>query len=855
MPYRKTIRELEKELHTNSVNGLSEKEAQKRLLENGENELLQKHTDSIWKLFVNQFKDPMVIILIFGAFLSAFLKEYIDASIILAVILMNALIGLFQEYKAEKAIDALKELSSPKAYVIRDGYIKEIDSKELVVGDVVELETGSYIPADIRLLSSKSLKVEESALTGESEAQEKDALEEYDKEILIADQKNMVFMSTFVTYGKARGIVVRCGMDTEVGKIAKMLEKTEDESTPLQKRLAHLSKVLGIISIVICMSMFSVSVLQKRDILDMLLLSISLAVAAIPEGLPAVVTIVLALGVQIMSKNKAIIRKLHAVETLGSVSVICSDKTGTLTQNTRHVESSFADGKLGQYNEELLRGFALCNDARKQGEEILGEATESALLQFSEDKGMHKADEDLSYIRVNEIPFDSIRKRMTTLHQHKQTYIAYTKGALEKVLPLCTHVFVDNRMVYLSEYEKRKILEASRSVSENAQRVLALARKVVQHPVCDHVEEGMCFIGFAGLIDPPRKEVKQAIQVCHDAGIKVVMITGDHPLTAYAIAKQLGIAKEKTEVLSGSELDKIKDVDLQEEISNYRVFARVTPQHKVRLVSAYKKQGEVVSMSGDGVNDAPALKQADIGIAMGKGSDVCKEAGDMVLADDNFATIVKAIEAGRSIYLNIQKAILYLLSCNLGEIMALSLGLICMPHVVSTLSAIQILWVNMVTDAFPALALGVDPKDAYLMKEKPRDAKESLFAHGGWIFTVLNGMFIGTITLVAFRYGLQSSGAKAQTMAFMVLSLSQLFHSLNLRSRTHSIFKVGVLKNKWLILTVLFGCILQIAVCEIPIFHTLLKTVSLNLMEWGIVFGLSMSVIVINEASKWFAKE
>ena len=391
MPYRKTIRELEKELHTNSVNGLSEKEAQKRLLENGENELLQKHTDSIWKLFVNQFKDPMVIILIFGAFLSAFLKEYIDASIILAVILMNALIGLFQEYKAEKAIDALKELSSPKAYVIRDGYIKEIDSKELVVGDVVELETGSYIPADIRLFSSKSLKVEESALTGESEAQEKDALEEYDKEILIADQKNMVFMSTFVTYGKARGIVVRCGMDTEVGKIAKMLEKTEDESTPLQKRLAHLSKVLGIISIVICMSMFSVSVLQKRDILDMLLLSISLAVAAIPEGLPAVVTIVLALGVQIMSKNKAIIRKLHAVETLGSVSVICSDKTGTLTQNKMHVESSFADGKLGQYNEELLRGFALCNDARKQGEEILGEATESALLQFSEDKGMHKS--------------------------------------------------------------------------------------------------------------------------------------------------------------------------------------------------------------------------------------------------------------------------------------------------------------------------------------------------------------------------------------------------------------------------------------------------------------------------------
>ncbi len=557
-----------------------------------------------------------------------------------------------------------------------------------------------------------------------------------------------------------------------------------------------------------------------------------------------------------MSKQNAIVRKLHAVETLGSVSVICSDKTGTLTQNKMHVVSSYANGMLQEVNEELLKGMVLCNDASISQNEVLGEPTETALLCFGEKQGFHKKDLDMKYVRVNEIPFDSNRKRMTTIHQHEREVVAYTKGALEKILAMCTSVWQDGKAVRMSNYEKQRILEASRQVSEDAQRVLALARKTLKSPYEDDVENKMCFIGFVGLMDPPREEVKDAIARCYKAGIRVAMITGDHPLTALAIARRLGIAKQETEVITGNQLDAMSDEELCASVKGYRVFARVTPQHKVRIVQAFKQNDMVVAMGGDGVNDAPSLKQADIGIAMGQGgTDVCKQASDMILADDNFATIVKAVEEGRGIYENIQKAILYLLSCNLGEIMSLFLAIICMPHVVSTLSAIQILWVNLITDAFPALALGVDPMEWDIMEQQPRNAKESLFAHGGWMFTILNGMFIGTITLVAFRYGLNSSPAKAQTMAFMVLSLSQLFHALNLRSRTHSIFVVGLFKNKWLILTFLFSTALQIAVCQLPIFNFILKTVPLDMMSWGLVFGLSASVILINEASKWFAKD
>lgn len=856
MPYRTSIYKVLAQLKVDENVGLEDVDVKQRQLEYGKNELVKQRKNTVLHMFLEQFQDPMVIILIVGAIVSIFLKEFIDATIILFVIIMNAIIGVIQEFKAEKAIEALEKLSSPKAYVIRNGYLKEIDSSQLVPGDILELEAGRYIPADIRLLSSSSLKVEESTLTGESEAVEKNALALYEDEISISDQKNMVFMSTYVTYGKAKGIVVRTGMKTEVGRIAQMLDETKEDMTPLQQRLAHLSKLLGIISVSVCIAMFLVAIFQGRNLFDMLLLSISLAVAAIPEGLPAVVTIVLALGVQVMSKNNAIVRKLHAVETLGSVSVICSDKTGTLTQNKMHVLHSYGNHTFDQPSEDLLRGFALCNDASYHDGVLMGEATETALLEFSREHEVHKDKCDLTYVRVNEIPFDSNRKCMTTVHQKNQEYIVYTKGAMEKILSMCTSVMIDYHSIPLTEYERKRILEAMKKMSLQALRVLGLATKKIKDPYSGNLETEMTFVGCVGLMDPPRVEVKESIKLCHKAGIRVIMITGDHPLTAFAIAKQLHIAKQENQVLTGQQLDEMKEDELFQNIGKYRVFARVTPQHKVQIVNAYKKHKLVVAMSGDGVNDAPSLKNADIGIAMGKnGTDVCKQASDMILADDNFATIVKAVEEGRNIYLNIQKSVLYLLSCNLGEIMSLFLAIVLMPNVVSTLSAIQILWVNLVTDAFPALALGVDPKDQFIMQEKPRSSKESLFAHGGMMFTVLNGLLIGTITLVAFRYGLDSSPQKAQTMAFMVLSISQLFHALNLRSRTHSIFTVGVFKNKWLILTLVFGIVLQIMVTQIPFFHMILKTVSLDLLSWGIVIGLSFSVIIVNEASKWIAKE
>lgn len=856
MSYRKNAYDVLKELKVDPNKGLSKQEAVERRRRQGANELIKQKKKSIIGLFLEQFQDPMVVILIVGAVVSFFLKEYIDASIILFVIVMNAIIGVIQEFKAEKAIDALEKLSSPKAFVVRGGYIKEIDSSQLVIGDIVDLEVGRYIPADLRLIASRDLKVEESTLTGESEPVEKDATLVYHEEMSIADQRNMVFMSTYVTYGKARGVVVRTGMDSEVGKIATMLSEAKEEMTPLQIRLAHLSKVLGIICLTVCIAMFVVALIQGRNLFDMLLLSISLAVAAIPEGLPAVVTIVLAMGVQVMSKNNAIVRKLHAVETLGSVSVICSDKTGTLTQNKMHVVSCYCEGMFDVPSKELLQGFTLCNNANLQKGEVLGEPTETALVEYALQQGIDKNNLELKYVRLNEIPFDSERKKMTTIHQHNSSYYAYTKGALERVLEVCTHVQIGTQIIKLSTYEKNRILEASRKMSSSALRVLALAYRKVNDPYQSNMEAQMTFVGLVGLIDPPRNEVKEAIHTCHQAGIDVAMITGDHPLTAFAIAKQLDIAKSEQQVLTGKDLDEMSDEQLAAQIDHIRVFARVTPQHKVRIVSAFKKKDKVVAMSGDGVNDAPSLKNADIGIAMGKGgTDVCKQASDMILADDNFATIVKAVEEGRNIYLNIQKAVLYLLSCNLGEIMSLFLAILLMPNVVSTLSAIQILWVNLITDAFPALALGVDPKDQYIMQEKPRDAKESLFAHGGMVFTILNGMLIGTITLVAFRYGLDTSEQMAQTMAFMVLSISQLFHALNLRSRTHSILDVGLCKNKWLILTIIFSILLQVLVSELPIFQVLLKTVALEPFSWLIVFGLSFSVILVNEISKWIAKE
>lgn len=855
MPYRKSVEALLKQYKVNEKNGLSEYEAKIRLDKFGRNELEKAKKKSGIELFMNQFLDPMVIILMIGAGISLLLKEYIDSSIIGSVIIINATIGVFQEKKAEKAIEALEKLSGFKAKVIREGFISEIDSKNIVLGDIVVLETGNYIPADIRLIETFDLKVEESTLTGESETITKDATVVFNEEEPLHIRKNMVFMACFVSSGKAKGIVTATGMQSEVGKVAYMLKEEKEDKTPLQKRLAKLSFILGIGSVLVCFIMFTLSLWQGRNILDVLLLAISLAVAAIPEGLPAVVTIVLALGVQRMSKKDVIVRKLHAVETLGSVSVICSDKTGTLTQNKMKVVDTYSD-EIGNYtNEKMFKALALCNTVSIQQQIFWGEATEVEFVRYAQENGFHKENLEKNAKRIKELAFDSTRKMMSTLYEEKNHYISYTKGALESVLPRCTHIFLKNKKVALTKTHIEKIIQASDEMSEQALRVLAIAYKDISN-ITMFNEENLIFIGLIGMMDMPRENVKESIHICCKAGIQVNMITGDNAKTAYAIAKQLNIACDLSQVIEGKDIDLMSDYDFKRAIQHYRVFARVTPAHKVKIVKALKENGKVVAMSGDGVNDAPSLKSADIGIAMGKsGSDVSKQASDMILADDNFNSIVHAIAEGRNIYLNIQKAILYLLSCNLGEIMSLFMVTVCMPNVISALHAVQILWVNLVTDAFPALALGVDPKDKYIMLEKPRPLKESLFANGGASFTILNGMLIGTMTIVAFRFGLDNNEKTAQTMAFMVLSMSQLFHALNLTSRTHSIFEVGLFKNKWLILTILFGITLQICVTILPIFHVILKTVPLNIYEWIVVFFSSSVIIIINELSKFFSKE
>lgn len=846
----KNTYEVLRDCKVNVGSGLSAYEANQRLLKDGPNELLEKKKASCFQLFVSQLMEPMVLILIIAAILSMMMKEFMDVIMIIIVVICNAIIGVIQEYKAEKAMEALKQLTRPKAIVKRDGILHEVEARELVIGDIVYLEAGNRVPADLRLIESRNLKVEESLLTGESEPVEKFYDWYSEKEVSIQEQKNMAFMSTFVTYGNAIGVVVACGMNSEVGKVAKILTDTKEEKTPLQKRLAQLSKILGIGAIVICILMFLIGLIREANVLDMLMLSISLAVAAIPEGLPAVVTIVLALGMQRMSKHHAIIRKLHAVETLGSVSVICSDKTGTLTQNKMKVEQVYCNSLMNEPSKNLLLGFALCNEVHIQDDSLIGEPTETALVQYALQYGYQK-DELLSqYIKINEISFDSVRKMMTTQYRYGKETIAFTKGAVEKLIERSTKIEIDGIIQSFTSSKRDQVLSVARKMSEQAYRTIAIAMKKGN----SNLEEDLIFIGLVGMIDPPRQEAKEAIEICHKAGISVRMITGDHPLTALAIARKLNIAKQENEVCTGSMLEDMDDEELMKKLKNYHVFARVTPSHKVRIVELLQKQGEVVAMSGDGVNDAPSVKKADIGIAMGKGSDVCKQASDLILSDDNFSLIVRAVEEGRTIYANIRKAVLYLLSCNLGEIVALFLSVLLMPKGISVLCAIQILWVNMVTDALPALALGVDPMDRFVMEDQPRSVKESLFAHGGGWFTVLNGLLIGTMTLVAFRYGMNRSLMCAQTMAFMVLSISQLFHALNLTSFTHSMFEVGLGKNRWLLFTVVFGVLLQVLVVILPPFRALLKTVLLMGDEWVVVMMASSIIIVVNEISKWIAK-
>ena len=868
MWYKKSKNEILKELDVDEKNGLSSNEALRRLEKYGKNKLVTKKKKTLFKQFLSQLKDVMIYILIIAAIISAFLGEISDALIILLVIIINAVIGVIQESKAEKALDALKELSTPKALVKRDGSLKEILSEDIVPGDIVIIDAGRYIPGDLRLIDTANLKIEESAFTGESVPSEKDASFLPDKEIPIGDQNNMAFMSTLATYGRGVGVVVGTGMNTEIGKIAKMIEQEENDETPLQKKLSELGKILGFLAIGICILIFIISFFQGRDLLEMFLTSISLAVAAIPEGLPAIVAIVLALGVQRMVKKNAIIRKLPAVETLGSVSIICSDKTGTLTQNKMTVttvytnDSYIKESKFNLNDKEsklLVDCMVLCNDATYSEKSQTGDPTEIALLESPFKLNILKEKLEKEFKRIDEIPFDSDRKLMTTVNlvDDKKARV-FTKGALDSILSICNKISINGKLLDFTKEYKAKVLENSNIMSDKALRVLAFAYKDIskENIVLDSLEKDLVFIGMVGMIDPPRLEVKDSIKLCKSAGITPVMITGDHKNTAFAIANELGIAEDISQAITGHEIDKFKEEEFNEKIINYRVFARVSPEHKVKIVKAFKSHGNIVSMTGDGVNDAPSLKAADIGVAMGiTGTDVSKGASDMILTDDNFSTIVSAVEEGRKIYLNIKKSIVFLLSCNLGEILTLFTAILLNWN--SPLQPIHILWVNLITDSFPALALGVDKTKEDVMNNPPRNPKESIFVKSDKIQLIINGVLIGGITLFAFKLGERlyaDSLIHAQTMAFVVLSVSQLFLSLSLRSNTKSAFSLGLFSNKYLVYSILLGIFLQVIIISISFIANIFKVTPLLLYDWIVVILVSLIPFAINEILKLFRK-
>ncbi|WP_415349533.1 calcium-transporting P-type ATPase, PMR1-type [Clostridium perfringens] len=868
MWYKKSKNEILQELDVDEKNGLSSTEALRRLEKYGKNKLETKKKKTLFKQFLSQLKDVMIYILIIAAIISAFLGEISDALIILLVIIINAVIGVIQESKAEKALDALKELSTPKALVKRDGSLKEILSEDIVPGDIVIIDAGRSIPGDLRLIDTANLKIEESAFTGESVPSEKDASFLPDKEIPIGDQNNMAFMSTLATYGRGVGVVVGTGMNTEIGKIAKMIEQEENDETPLQKKLSELGKILGFLAVGICILIFIISFFQGRDLLEMFLTSISLAVAAIPEGLPAIVAIVLALGVQRMVKKNAIIRKLPAVETLGSVSIICSDKTGTLTQNKMTVTTVYTNDsyiKESEFNlndnesKLLVDCMVLCNDATYSEKSQTGDPTEIALLESPFKLNILKEKLEKEFKRIDEIPFDSDRKLMTTVNlvDDKKARV-FTKGALDSILSICNKISVNGKLLDFSKEYKAKVLENSNIMSDKALRVLAFAYKDIskENTVLDSLEKDLVFIGMVGMIDPPRLEVKDSIKLCKSAGITPVMITGDHKNTAFAIANELGIAEDISQAITGHEIDRFKEEEFNEKIINYRVFARVSPEHKVKIVKAFKSHGNIVSMTGDGVNDAPSLKAADIGVAMGiTGTDVSKGASDMILTDDNFSTIVSAVEEGRKIYLNIKKSIVFLLSCNLGEILTLFTAILLNWN--SPLQPIHILWVNLITDSFPALALGVDKTKEDVMNNPPRNPKESIFIKSDKIQLIINGVLIGGITLFAFKLGERlyaDSLIHAQTMAFVVLSVSQLFLSLSLRSNTKSAFSLGIFSNKYLVYSILLGIFLQVIIISISFIANIFKVTPLLLYDWIVVILVSLIPFAINEILKLFRK-
>ena len=868
-----------KELNVNSKTGLSTEEAKNRLEKYGLNKLKGKPKKSLLQLFLAQLKDVLIYVLIGAAVINiiAHGTEGIpDALIILTVVLINALVGVIQESKAEKALEALQQMTAPKSLVRRNGEVIEINSEELVPGDILIIDAGRYIPADVRLIESANLQIQESSLTGESVPSEKNAdFITSDEKISVGDKENMAFMSTIAIYGRGEGVVVATAMDTEIGKIAKILDEDENMLTPLQIKLEELGKTLGYGALAICGIIFIVGMLQGRQVVEMFMTSISLAVAAIPEGLVAIVAIVLSLGVKSMSRKNAIVRKLPAVETLGAVNIICSDKTGTLTQNKMTVVKTYTLNNLKDISDErnqkanvdeteLIRSFVLCSDASIDGGQDIGDPTEVALVVLGDKFNLEKNTLNTEYKRVGENPFDSDRKLMSTLNEEGNKFRVHTKGAIDNILMRSNRILVNGEILPITDEAKAKILKVAENMSDDALRVLGVAFKDVDTEIApEEMEKDLVVVGIVGMIDPPRIEVKGSIEEAKRAGITPIMITGDHKNTAVAIAKELGIATDISQSLTGSEIDSIPDEKFAKEINNYRVFARVSPEHKVKIVRAFKKQGNIVSMTGDGVNDAPSLKSADIGVAMGiTGTDVSKGASDMILTDDNFTTIVHAIEEGRNIYNNIKKTIMFLLSCNLGEVLCVFFATVfgwAMPLVPT-----QLLWVNLITDTLPAISLGMDPGDKDVMNRKPRDPKESFFAEGAGMRAIVGGVLIGILTLVAFYLGIIHSGdvpikeAKdgteivtyGRTMAFIVLTFSQLFYSLSMRNSKKTIFEVGFFGNMFLIVSIIISIILQVLLISIPPIAEMFKVTALDPSHWGMVIGLSLIPFAINEIIK-----
>ena len=876
MYYNQTKEHVLNEVKSNEKTGLSSDEARDRLERDGKNELVSVKNKSIIRLFFEQLNDVLIYVLLGAAILTLIASEYADTIIIVLVVLINAAIGVFQEHKAEKAVEALKNMSTPKALVKRDGAVIEIDSKEVCVGDIVILDAGRFVPADIRLIESSNLQIEESALTGESVASEKDAFwVSTDEKTPLGDQINMAFQSTLVTYGRGVGVVISTGMKTEMGKIASILQETTNELTPLQKRLEELGKVLGIIALTVCVIIFGLGLIQGNDPMEMFVTAISLAVAAIPEGLAAIVAIVLALGVTRMSKKNAIVKKLPAVETLGSVNVICSDKTGTLTQNKMTVTTFYTYGKKRQsVSDDLLsddeklmqQAFILSSDASIKDNQPIGDPTEVALVELGKAYQMEKETLEQQMPRVAEYPFDSTRKRMSTIVEINDRYHVYTKGAVDQLLSICDFVLSNGKKIELTKAIKDEVLEMTLSLSNEALRVLGVAYKESNQILSnEEMEQHLVFIGLVGMIDPPRLEVKDSIKLAKQAGIKVVMITGDHKNTAFAIAKELGIAESLEQCMTGQEFDLLTEEERVQKVNQLSVFARVSPNNKVEIVKAFKANDNIVSMTGDGVNDAPSLKSADIGVAMGiTGTDVSKGASDMILTDDNFSTIVEAIEEGRNIYNNIKKAVIFLLSCNLGEIVAIFLAVLLGWPV--PLLATQILWINLITDTLPAISLGIDPGDKGVMLEKPRSKKESFFAHGATSRAVTGGLLIGLTTLLAFVIGLLEQGVTfanissvshgdeafiyASTMAFVVLAVSQLFYSFTMRNEKKSILAVGIFSNTKLVGSLVIGVLLQLIVIGVPFLQNAFGVTMLEFADFIYVFTLALIPVLINELLK-----